>query len=593
VFPGAACSPNTACCGTQVCTGACVGQPAGCVGADAYGTCSTTYMPVAEICNNIDDDCDGIVDEDLSRTCSSISGGNPGDPTKYHCEGTKTACTGPTDTSCGTGVNCVPPIAQNVCHPGTQQCTGGTFGTCTGEVTPGVEICDGLDNDCDNIIDEDTGGGSCNATCGVGTIICAGGPVDPGTCCQPGSCSGSQHQCGTLYCSAVSVTVDATCDGQDDDCDGKVDEDWACGDFHCATNNALCTGTGDTSCPGGAGQCVATPAQVCDCTATGLCNGQNKCVTGTIMCQGTPIDPSSCCDCNGAPQNGMCSGGASCSPGSCQCAYPCSGGEFPCPSGKKCDMSSGPPGFCVPDPCFGVSCTTSSQGNAQSCYDNNGTGQCVDTCDPRVTTCAAGRCYGPTGLCMPDDCTSPFPDRQCAANQNCVVDPNTGMGTCVTNPCAGVNCPSDQYCEAGNCIASCAAITCPANQRCRLGQCEPNPCGHACPFGKVCNDANGSCVDDPCQFRTCPTGQWCNPNDGMCETDPCVGTMCPTDPPNQVCKGGTCYNSSDFNPDGGNEVHVTVGGGGGCNTGGGGVGLVLALGVLLLRRKRTGKGGAL
>jgi MYXO-CTERM domain-containing protein len=74
----------------------------------------------------------------------------------------------------------------------------------------------------------------------------------------------------------------------------------------------------------------------------------------------------------------------------------------------------------------------------------------------------------------------------------------------------------------------------------------------------------------------------------MCEADPCVGTMCPADPPNQVCKGGTCYNAGDFNPDGGAETHVTVGGGG-CSTGGNGAGLVLVLGVLLLRRRRNSK----
>jgi len=206
-----------------------------------------------------------------------------------------------------------------------------------------------------------------------------------------------------------------------------------------------------------------------------------------------------------------------------------------------------------------------------------------------VTTCPSGlRCYGPTGQCDPDDCTAPFPDRKCAANQSCVVDQNTGVGTCVTNPCFGVTCPSDQYCEAGACIDSCAGKNCPSGQRCRLGACEPDPCGHPCPSGKVCNDATGACIDDPCQFRNCPQGQWCNSNDGMCEPDPCVGTMCPADPPGQICKGGTCYNPSDLNGDAGTGTHVTVGGGG-CSTGdSGGGGLLLILGVLLVRRRRSG-----
>jgi hypothetical protein len=547
-FPGASCSPNAGCCGTQTCAG-----PSACPGPNCgkYTACNNTVTPGTEQCNGIDDDCDGVVDEDTTKSCSDITGNGCTTPP---CPGTNNP---------GDPANS--PIPQNICHPGTQQCTNGTYGACTGEVTPQTEICNGLDDDCDNIIDEDTGGGSCNATCGVGQILCAGSPAAP-TCCQPGSCAPGQHQCGTLYCSATSVTTDATCDGVDDDCDGKVDEDWQCG-----------------------GANGSSPNVPCSCNGNGICNGQNKCVNGAVVCEGTPIDPSSCCDCMGNPQNGSCSGGAMCA-SNCQCAYPCSGGEFPCPSGKKCDLSGGPPGLCVNDPCFGVTCGTDpANGDAQVCADQNGTGKCVDACS--VTTCQNGlRCYGPTGECLPNDCTSPFPDTQCAANQNCVVDPNTGVGTCVSNPCSGVTCPSDQYCEQGNCIQSCASITCPSGQRCRLGMCETDPCGKPCPFGQVCNDATGQCINDPCQFRNCPRGQYCNPNDGMCEADPCVGTMCPSDPPNQVCKGGTCYNATQFQPDGGAETHVTVGGGG-CNSSGGGGGLVLVLGVLLLRRRRT-QGGA-
>ena len=318
----------------------CVGQPASCVGTDAYGACSASWVVTTELCNGIDDDCDGVVDEDLTNQCSSITGNgcstapcqtnNPGDPGVYHCTGLKQACTGPGNTSCPGAVACIPPIPENICHPGTTQCTGGSQGACTGEVQPGVEICDGLDNDCDNIIDEDTGGGACNATCGVGTILCAGSPADP-TCCQPGSCAAGQHQCGTLYCSAVSVTTDDTCNNMDDNCNGQVDENWTCGAFRCT--NAIqteCTGTGDTTTCGANGPCIAnpsTPLVACNCTGTGICNGKVKCVQGVAdpatTCQGTPQDPSSCCDCSGTPNNGLCSGGASCA-ANCQCAYPCS-----------------------------------------------------------------------------------------------------------------------------------------------------------------------------------------------------------------------------------------------------------------------------
>src|SRR5262249_23097731 len=184
--------------------------------------------------------------------------------------------------------------------------------------------------------------------------------------------------------------------------------------------------------------------------------------------------------------------------------YPCSGGEFPCPLGKKCN----PQNFCVDDPCYGKTCGPDMNGNKTVCVDQMGTGTCVAIC--AVTMCSPGLvCIPMTGECKPNDCTT-FP-QMCKPNENCVVDQN-GRGQCVANPCQGVMCPTDQYCVGGNCVSSCAGVQCPQGQRCRLGMCEPDPCGHPCPFGQACNDNMGKCQDDPCAGRQCQQGQWCNPN---------------------------------------------------------------------------------
>jgi hypothetical protein len=89
-------------------------------------------MPVTpEVCNNFDEDCDGLVDERLFKTCYS----------------------GPEGTA-----------NVGVCREGSQMCQQGqwygeaTSGSyvldfCAGESLPSREICDGADNDCDGETD--------------------------------------------------------------------------------------------------------------------------------------------------------------------------------------------------------------------------------------------------------------------------------------------------------------------------------------------------------------------------------------------------------------------------------------------------------
>jgi hypothetical protein len=490
-----------------------------CVNGSFAGTC-TAATPSAEVCNGIDDNCDGVIDG-FVEACSNLSQGfpafdprnNPGHPSRS-------------------------PIPENLCQPGNRTCPSTPppgFGPCLGEIVPTAEVCNGLDDDCDNKIDEGTGGADCSSSCGVGTTVCMNGQI---------------------VCNAVPALSDDTCDGNDDDCDGQIDEDWVCDD----------------------------PPN-CGCTASGQCNAVQSCVNGVVLCQGDPVSQESCdCldnDCDGKIDEGsLCPAGATCA--SCQCAFECSPSEFPCPLGKFCKD-----GFCIADPCFGVDCPPAG-GIKQVCQVNaqGNQGTCVDVCS--VITCSPLICIPETGECKPDDCTT-FPER-CADNQSCVVNAQ-GLGECVTNLCQGVTCPSGQYCVAGACHGSCAGVTCPVGTRCRLGKCEDDPCGKPCPFGQACNDNTGQCVDDGCDLQNCPQGQWCNPNNngGRCEPDPCVidAIECPT--PEEVCKGGTCYDPVDFLPDAGVPVIVTTGGGGGCSTGSGGAGLLAGLALLVIapwRRRR-------
>jgi hypothetical protein len=425
------------------------------------------------------------------------------------------------------------PIPQNICHAGQRTCPANVgppnaFGPCLLEQQPLTEICNGLDDDCDNRIDEGTGGADCSSNCGHGTTVCMN---------------------GMIQCDSVQLPDDDTCDGVDDDCDTMIDEDYV----------------SQGSC--GMGQ---------------VCNGMQQCIGGMVVCVGTPVGQESCnCtddDCDTVVDEGsLCPSGTQCT--QCQCAAQCVPGEFPCPLGKICVNN-----FCLTDVCFGMTCPDDALGNKQVCRPNGAAPVCISACDPSVITCSAPLvCYGPTGECRTDDCTT-FPER-CGASEICLA------GTCVGNPCTGVVCPSGQYCVGGQCFGSCADVECPDGKRCRLGICEADPCGAPCPFGKACNDSTGECERDMCQFVQCRQGEECDPHQGgKCVVSACAGTACPV--PGEICKLGTCYNPADFQPDAGTSQYVTTGGGGGCGAGGGAgglplVGLALGLGLALSRRRRS------
>ncbi len=153
--------------------------------------------PVDEVCDGVDNDCDGEVDEGLLiRTFEDADGDGYGD------------IGSPVD-------GCVPPVG-----------TVDDSSDCNDEdaaVHPGAdEACDGVDNNCDGSIDE-----------GLETGIWYTDSDDDGygdpegsisSCAQP---SGTVDGPGDCDDADPSIHPDAeeVCDGFDQDCDGLVDED--------------------------------------------------------------------------------------------------------------------------------------------------------------------------------------------------------------------------------------------------------------------------------------------------------------------------------------------------------------------------------
>jgi hypothetical protein len=241
-----------------------------------------------EVCNGLDEDCDGTTDEDSTSV---------GDP-------------------CGTDVgNCTEGLIE--CNAGELECSG---------VAAAPEECDDADNDCDGNTDEGNpeGGQMCGS--------------------DVGECIGGFTQCiagGTIDCVGDSGTPGMnpeTCNGLDDDCDAEFDEDVATmGD--CGFTDVGECEPGVLTCVGGGPQCVGgTGPAFEECDTTGLdsdCDGdpnngydlQNdvrNCNGCGISCIGTITNATEKCE------MGMCAI-ASCDPGfhdditiaGQDCLYPC------------------------------------------------------------------------------------------------------------------------------------------------------------------------------------------------------------------------------------------------------------------------------
>jgi hypothetical protein len=186
---------------------------AGASAGDEPATCS----PVVEACDNLDNDCDGRVDEQLEMECGTSALGmchkgkftcSAGawsecvgaiEPEQETCDAAKVDenCDGVSNEGCacaqGETESCG--ITMGVCRQGMHSCVNGAWETaCANEVKPSTDVCDGLDNDCNGMTDD-------GPVCPAGTA-CKGAMKCVPTCSEA-TCK-TTDECKPMKCDADS-----------------------------------------------------------------------------------------------------------------------------------------------------------------------------------------------------------------------------------------------------------------------------------------------------------------------------------------------------------------------------------------------------
>ena len=429
---------------TGVCTGECALGHLACAGNKLGTTCVAAKTPITELCNGKDDDCDGQVDEDfptLGQPCNEQSCQGAGvfvcnaagtqvectvsglGPSPEICDGIDNDCDGTIDEAPGPGEAAMPGVGVacgsgvGECKPGVTVCTQGKI-TCNA-VGPTAEICDGKDNDCNGSIDD--------------------GLVPPATSCNPegmapqqpmiGECRPGTFQCvGSegWKCVGGVGPVEEACDLKDNDCDGRIDNDAICPpglicvEGECVPRCIL--GTEEVPCPPDRycknGACLIRACAIHPCAAGLVCRGDGTCA-----------DPCSLVTC--LP-------GATCVGGVCMDCY-----TRGCPAGQRCIGRQ-----CMVDPCASVDCAQNQLCNAGVCQPSCAGVTCdagqvcsQGACVPRACPQAcdgSSYCDAATGTCQPKHCTGVA----CPAGQVCV----NATGLCTNDPCEKVRCGTGQVC---------------------------------------------------------------------------------------------------------------------------------------------------
>ncbi len=429
-------------------------------------------------------------------------------------------------TSCNNGV-----CALGACTIGFANCDGDGSNGCETNLNTAPLNCGMCGTRC-------PGGfvctnGSCQNSCNMGLTDCAGACVNVITNAQ--NCGACGNACmnrpnGTGAC--VSSACNVACNPNFRNCDGNVVN--GC-EIDTRTDETNCGACG-TVCPN-----AANATRLCSNSLCGFtCNG------GFGNCDNNPANG---CEVNLSNNNSNCGVcGTSCSGG-----RTCSGGSCVCPAGQTFCAGVG---RCVNLSIDGLNCGMC--GNACAAGQSCSSGNCVLNCGANETLCGAScantmtnpsHCGGCNRQCMPGQVCNlgvcGCPPGQMACGIAC-LDTTTDR-----NNCGGCNmaCPGDRNCVGSRCVCS------GGRTDCGVGPCVDTTsdnlncgaCMSPCPINSTCSNSvccgmgmtncGGFCANR--DFDNAACGPTCTPCLGA---QVCSAGVCRQPPANDRCNNATPIN---------------------------------------------------
>jgi hypothetical protein len=522
----------------------------------------------AELCNGLDNDCDGQADEIFvlqdDNTGEPILGndGNPIYATVEHCGDCGEFCSPPFTliSDCGQGT-----CGITRCLDGRVDLNGVVEDGCEYACEfGGQEACNGVDDNCNGDIDETfdlesdlNNCGRCGHQCAFAN---AGASCVAGECVL-GACGVGFDDCDLNAATGCETNLNevATCGGCNNSCNadatsGCVNQQCRCGqNAPCAGENAVCddvlgdcTGCLDNlDCGGDTQFCVSSSCQECnplnddgclEAGATPICNGGTcegcgsdaECVVRFGSLDFCDEATARCVQCDPSNNAGCPANSPTCDTDSLSCrqcanADDCLGSACVGGTCSGCDLNSN-------FPCSGGTpiCAQEDGGSpeCQACIQGDvGDAECARK-DPGTPECVQGRCQacepisndgcGANQLCCNFVCVDTDPSTQC---QNCGV----ACDATTTNSCVDRNCSCGADGECGGQTAFCD---------------DPTDTCVNCRADNDCGGARPECVDDSCET--------CDPTANLrCNAQ---GTSPVCDPDNKFCRGcradGDCTNDA-------------------------------------------------